>query len=534
MINKEWITKKKDNLFGFVFILILILQIWKAHIGTGYRDEHFYISLGYRFYQGDALFYDDWHIAQMIGFFITPLYALYRNIFGSNEGIVLGFRYYYIVFTMIVGLCIYIKFRNKYNLYAVFASSVYMLYTPLSIMALSYNTMSVGFLLLALLCYKKEDYVRLFETGFLYACAVINTPYLALCYLAIIYFFVKKKLNLKEFLSITLGIFSVATIFFVFVFSRESFSTFLSSLKYLIDPSHSTNIFLLFAKNGAKLIIAFGPVFALLLFELFYYFKKRKEDNNKVLNLSFTITLVAIIYISIIHPYQKSLGGHALVLFPIALLGMMILWDKDDCQYEKLVFITSLLHAFLISISSNVGPRSYCSPLITANIIVVLLFKDIDCKTYIKNLNKYCLITILVYYKITNVFGGTDEYNVKIEKGPLKGLYDRQKDIDEYYQTLDDIEYINSLEGEYINCTTYNTWEYLASDKKCGANSTYIYFWYKDQYENAFNLYHSIHRDKDAWIYIDDVSELNTETEWLSQFSKVQDLENGTLYCFND
>ncbi len=534
MMNKEWVIRKKDIIFGFVFLLILILQIWKAHIGTGYRDEHFYISLGYRFYQGDALFYDDWHIAQMIGFFITPLYTLYRNIFGSNEGIVLGFRYYYIVFTMLVGLCIYIRFRSKYNIYAIFASSVYMLYTPLSIMALSYNTMSVGFLLLSLLSYKKENYIRLFISGFLYACAVVNTPYLVLCYLAIIYFFIKKKLNLKEFLSITLGIFVVATTFFVFVFSRESLSTFLSSLKYLVDPSHSTNIFVLFAKNGAKLIIAFGPVFALLLFELIYFWKNKANLNNKVMNVLLTISLFSIIYISFIHPYQKTLGGHALALFPIALLGIIILWNKDDYQYEKLIFFTSIFHAFVISISSNVGPRSYCSPLITADMIVMLLFKDIDCTTYLKNLTKYFLIAILVYYKITNVFCGTDEYNVKIEKGPLKGLYDRQKDIDEYYQTLNDIEYINSLEGEYINCTTYNTWEYLASNKICAANSTYIYFWYFDQYENAFDLYHSIHHDKDAWIYIDDVSELNNETEWISQFIKVEDLENGSLYRFND
>lgn len=534
MVNGENLIKKKDILFGIVFILILILQIWKAHIGTGYRDEHFYISLGYRFYQGDALFYDDWHIAQMIGFFLTPLYALYRCIFGSNEAIVLGFRYYYIVFTMFVGICIYLKFRNKYNLYAIFASVVYMLYTPLSIMALSYNTMSVGFLLLALLCYKKDNYRRLFISGALYACSVINTPYLALGYLVLIYFLIKKELNKKEFISLTLGIFTLAIIFFTFVFLRESINTFLSSLKYLVDPSHSTNVFVLFAKNGAKLIVAFGPVFALLLFELVYFYKKRKDTDNKAIFVAFTITLLAIIYISLIHPYQKEYGGHALALFPITLLGIVILYRKENSEYEKMIFTTSILHAFLISISSNVGPRSYCSPLITANVIVILSLKDIDCKTYIKNLNKYVLIGILLYYKVTNVFGGTDEYNVKIEKGPLKGLYDRQKDIDEYYKTLNDIEYINSLDGEYINCTTYNTWEYLASNKICATNSTYIYFWYLNQYESAFNLYHSIHPEKAAWIYIDAVSDLNNETEWLSQFNKVKDLDNGTLYQFKD
>lgn len=65
--------KKEDIVFLASLICIFFIQMYKARLGTGSNDEHFYISLGYRFYQGDALFYDDWHIAQMIGFFITPV-----------------------------------------------------------------------------------------------------------------------------------------------------------------------------------------------------------------------------------------------------------------------------------------------------------------------------------------------------------------------------------------------------------------------------------------------------------------------------
>ena len=65
--------KKEDLIFLICFLLIICIQCYKARLGVGSKDEHFYISLGYRFYKGDALFYDDWHIAQMIGFFITPI-----------------------------------------------------------------------------------------------------------------------------------------------------------------------------------------------------------------------------------------------------------------------------------------------------------------------------------------------------------------------------------------------------------------------------------------------------------------------------
>ena len=90
--------KREDVLFLAIFLLILIVQLYKAKISIGSRDEHYYITVGYRFFQGCSYFEDEWGIAQMIGFFLSPLVALYRTIFGGNEGIVLGFRYYYVIF----------------------------------------------------------------------------------------------------------------------------------------------------------------------------------------------------------------------------------------------------------------------------------------------------------------------------------------------------------------------------------------------------------------------------------------------------
>ncbi len=133
---------------------------------------------------------------------------------------------------------------------------------------------------------------------------------------------------------------------------------------------------------------------------------------------------------------------------------------------------------------------------------------------------------------MTSIYLGSNEYSVKIAEGPLKGLYDSSEIVENYNKTLNDIHYIDTLDGDYINCITFNTWEYLASNKQCGTNSTYIYFWYKDQYENAYDLYVSIHQEKKPWVYLDYQTpfDIDENDDWMKQFTKVKELENGILY----
>ncbi len=527
--------KKEDIVFLVSFISILFVQIYKAKLGMGSRDEHFYITLGYRFYQGDALFYDDTHIAQMIGFFITPLVYLFRLIKGSNEGIVLGFRYFYVLFTLLIGLCIYLKFRKEYHYYALLAASAYMLFTPFQIMALSYNTMSVGFLLLALLCYKKQNLFRLFLSGIFYGCAVINTPYLALGYVFILFLVIKhrERFDLKELLSLSCGIALTAISFLVFVFTRASLSEVLGSLQYLVDPSHSTSIPKLFMTNGYRLIRQLHITFFLLVFELVYaiWFREQVQEK-KVLEVSYLINIFSLIYLGLIHTVDASVGGYVGILVPIYIMGLVLLITEKRNSYLTFCYGVSTFHAFLLSISSNVGPRSFLGSLIVACVITILLLKDEEKKVLPLGMTSI-FIALLLFFKMTNVYGGSNDYSVQITQGPLKGLYDTQEAVENYNQTLEDIQYIDTLDGEYMNCISYQTWTYLASNKKCGTNSTYIYFWYKDQYENAYDTYALNHSDKNAWIYFDEKDTpfaLDENDTWMKQFTKIKELNRGILY----
>ena len=528
--------KREDLLFLAIFLLILIVQLYKAKISIGSRDEHYYVTVGYRFFQGCSYFKDEWGIAQMIGFFLSPLVALYRTIFGGNEGIVLGFRYYYVIFTMFIGICIYFRFKNQYGVYAIFASSIYMLFTPFNIMALSYNTMSVGFLLLSLLIYRKNKIIRIIIAGILYGFSCINTPYLAMLYLAIIIIFIKKHISKRELFSISFGISIAAFLFLFTVFSKTTITSVLANLKHLISPSYSFNILYLIAYRGYMLIDSLNIVFFLLIFEMGYAIKNKTKENNHIIVFSVIITIFSIIYLGFINPSDISIGGHVLVLVPFTVLGIIIILLYNVDNYIKIIFFASLFHSFFIAISSDVGPRSFCAPLITACCITVLLLKNISDKKYIYSLC-FCLIITLGFYKITNVYkleniyGVEDSQTVLIDRGPLKGLYTNEIYKKFYDYSLDDINYINTLSGDYLISISHSTWEYLATEKKCGTSSTYIYFWNRESYEQDFQEYQTMHDDIDSWIYLcnDAPFEINKDSSWIKQFTAIKQLKNGYL-----
>lgn len=135
-----------------IMTLLLLIQVGRCFNGHGCNDEHFYATLGYRFASGDNIFVDDYHIAQLIGFILVPIIKLYLTIFKSSDAIVLYIRLCYVLLSLITSLMIYIKFNEK-SKYASLASILYFMFVPFNIMSLSYNTMSINFLMQAILLF---------------------------------------------------------------------------------------------------------------------------------------------------------------------------------------------------------------------------------------------------------------------------------------------------------------------------------------------------------------------------------------------
>ena len=532
-------TKKRISptiAFLLVLALMFCLQLWKARRGMGSSDEHFYISLGWRLEQGDGLFADDWHIAQMISVFLYPLVHLYRLLFHSNTGIVLGFRVFYILFTSLVGAAVFFRYRS-HGYRAVAAAALYMAFTPFNIQALSYNTMGPGFLILSFLLIDRQgkDRVRSILSGLVFSWAVLCTPYLALLYVGMIIVSLVRPYAVSRRCAgfFTLGVAIAAGLFLVFVFSRADLSSVVYGLRHLIDPSHTTSLAVQIYKNLGRLYYGFGPLVVpmpvcLILSVLFR--KKGEAEKKKLLTVSFWFTVLSILWLLLISRYQLEVGGFTVILVPAAIffLNKMILFGTSF-DVSAAMFL-SIAYSIALFLSSNVGPRSFAGPL-----IIGIAFSALDLKPDERadEVLYGLIIAVLILFKIINVYGGYSDFSVRIDEGPMAGLYDSSENVSGYEHRLSDIAFINrQTDCDYAYLITSNTWEYLALEKRIAANSTYMYFWEEDEYTACMDDYISSHPDRyPAYVYLDTENpySMTSSDPWLSGGPVLKELSAGEL-----
>lgn len=530
--------KKQDRYYLCCLVVLTLFQIWKATRGMGSADEHFYTTLAYRFMRGDALFFDDWHIAQMIAFFLEPLVRLYVSVTGSMDGIQFYMRCCYILFTVITAMVFYYRFRS-YGYSTILASAIYLLYTPLQIMALSYNTMSAGFVILALCVYpvEKEQKWRLLFTGIFASFAVINTPYLALIYVGLTLLTILRPtwFSHRRWLSLSGGVVIAAILFLTYVGLHTPWREVLAGLPHLIDPSHSKGLYM-FARNIALLWRYFHFFAVLLILELVVGVIARKRIQSRcdtVLTLSCLISLLSILYVMFISTYQRDLGSRGTVLFPFMITGCMFILCEKEHSYLDVCFGIALFHSFMILLSSNVGPRSYCGPLILACMVTVLVMRAFWKNTIMVRIVCVCLLGALAISKGVDVFEGSGTYDTKIMEGPLAGLYDERSCVERYERGLKDIQTINEREEEHAMLITWEVWEYLALDKTIATFSTYPYFWEEEEYVHAQYEYQLEHTDRfPTLIYLDRENapyRMKLDDPFFQDTEPLLNLQEGTL-----
>lgn len=126
-----------------VFAVLALFLFWRARYGYCYEDEPFLLTLAQRLYKGDVLIVDEWHGCQNFGLLLLPLYAVYRVLFGSNDGILLCFRYAYCIVWLAALIVLYLKLRGTSRRGALTACVYMGLFSPLDYMTLSYTSVSL-------------------------------------------------------------------------------------------------------------------------------------------------------------------------------------------------------------------------------------------------------------------------------------------------------------------------------------------------------------------------------------------------------
>lgn len=130
-----------------VALAVLFLTWRRLFFGVDFTDEAFYIALPYRFSLGDIPIKDEQNIAQFAGVLLMPFTRIFLYFQGNTDGIVLFFRYLHFVFTVLVGLSVFIAIQRTLRWpVALVASVICVVFVPFNIHGLSYNTMGCGFL----------------------------------------------------------------------------------------------------------------------------------------------------------------------------------------------------------------------------------------------------------------------------------------------------------------------------------------------------------------------------------------------------
>lgn len=169
---------------ALLLLALAALSVWKLPYGCATSDETLYLSIAYRFLQGDVPLLHEWHVTQLSSLLLLPLLRVWLALAGGGEGVVLGFRWLHLVFHALTAAYLHARLRRVSSPGALAAAAMYFLFTPFNIMALSYNTMGIGLMAIALVTLATTEGARhdAWLIGLCFGGAVLCNPYYFLLY----------------------------------------------------------------------------------------------------------------------------------------------------------------------------------------------------------------------------------------------------------------------------------------------------------------------------------------------------------------
>ncbi len=445
-------------LFGAGILLVLIFSLWKCKYGLGNSDEPFYLTIPYRMCQGDKLFLDEWHVSQTSAFLLAPLMKIYLMLCKNTDGIILNFRYIYILINMIVAVVGYCRLKN-YGKSAGVICILYFLFVPFNIMALSYNTigLAANFLCTIFLftardrC--KSDYI---VAGIFYAAMVLCQPLLIIIFCIefiamIIYSMMTKKyIIIHKGCWFLIGCIMMAIPIVIYLLFVTGVSNVLNTIPEILkDPEHkavkSFKLLLFYCTQlyfpetpvafgelifNTKSVLIISYIFFIIIWGISLF---DKEGKFKSICMVISAMLAAIASCCFLPFVQNSFINF--IVFPWALHGVTMFLFVKDKQIRKILGIAGMLgisHATTFLASNNYG-YVFNIALLPMGLIAMMLsiyeWEKLDKKIKIgKAIIVLCIfITILnlAYARLVHVFWQTSPNTLKTQckYGPVKGIY---------------------------------------------------------------------------------------------------------------
>lgn len=327
------ILNRRKILFFSCIILGIVFLALRAPYGYCFNDEPFIVTLGQRLSYGDSLIFDEWHVAQTVSPIIAFFYKIYVFLHGSTEGILLAFRYIYIlIWISVCSSMLYFFLNNKYinqlfseryllkDLMSISVFFYLVLFSPLDYMTLSYTSLGLSSVLvitLFLFHIPKDNKTHIIFWNFLgifVSLSVLCCPWMALFYIvlfifAIFYFVIKGRhqgQDISSYIIIMIVVIAMMIIYCgLWIFYNNNISEFVPSLKMVFDDAGHTGNVLDKILTGA--------------IQLYKYYKK-----------SLFIYLTSFFVIMV---FNKYLTKVRLFVIPFSIIGFVITVYTFSTQY---------------------------------------------------------------------------------------------------------------------------------------------------------------------------------------------------------
>lgn len=491
---------KKSGQFVYNCIPILILAACsiglfiRSFYSFSWSDESFYLTLAHRFWLGERMIADEWNPAQLSTLLLLPFYSLYQWVTGGNEGVYLYFRLLYLGLSMFAAFFTYFKLKKRnLRIASLICTLIYFLYSRVNIGGMSYYNVTLSCTLLAsVLLYDwicdKKGKMKLFISGILLAFAVINTPFLAFPYLAIvIYLLIKKKYRLfwHEILVVAAGTAIVAIFCIGYILYKVPINELLLNIPYILnDPARQqTNPVLAIPIILVRIAWRFKWTIWISGFLTIYILLRKRKGiifSQKEISLLTGINLPIFIFNSYLAKDLLGCINIAGILFAVPVICAFNNWKNIDKNILG-VFGTAGVSLILgFSFSSNTGLDALTIGFVVLAMgAVLLIFQLGELKR-----EQILLGTVLVVFSIMIFQTGIlrffsvyrdapiNQLNTQITSGPAKYLYTTEEHVRQYDELRAAInQYVRDDDKVFYSKSCF--WSYLCSNNEYGVPSSW-------------------------------------------------------------
>lgn len=501
------------------FAVLALFLFWRARYGYCYEDEPFLLTLAQRLYKGDVLIVDEWHGCQNFGLLLLPLYAVYHVLFGSNDGILLCFRYAYCIVWLAAIIVLYLKLRGTSQRGAL-AACLYMgMFSPLDYMTLSYTSVSlICIMLIAAIVYcdvltqNKSPLKTGLMLGALTTVSTLCYPLFAAVFVlwlivALVIYNKKPRSRLREktelntyLLRMTLVMLAVCAVcaaaYCVWLVSKASIERIAINLPMIFsDPQHQSRGFFESLISLIAREVQAGKMFycTMTVLTLMAVIFRRKRSKIRIWLLAAALPVWVYCQLPMLASPHEYLNIQMKGIVFVGVLTFALL-DEKPWRLFLSFYGFSMVYTVAAYMSSNTGLTVTAMCLSVAGIAAVMIIIKLGAELYRQYNSQKCLSTAAlsiaaafvvlqlglettVRMRYTYYDDTLSALTEEIKAGPAMGLRTTPQNAEKYAEMYDSFNTLlpeSEREDKTLLAYGGTPWVYLEADMEYDTLSAWI------------------------------------------------------------